>query len=428
MTEFLLGEICEFINGGAWSDKEYVDTGIPVLKVSNCKPSGFVIDEINYLPFESEEKYQRNKLKVGDVIIATVGSHPNLVDSAAGRTCIVTHLVEGFFLNQNAVCVRTGNPDILDQSYLGYFSKTQEFQHYIQMKGRGAANQMRIAIGSIKEFRIKLPPIEVQKKIAVFLSRYDELLENNQKQIKLLEEAAQRLYKEWFVDLHFPGYENTPVVDGVPEGWEKNLLADIIGYEIGGGWGEDEITEKCDIPAYVIRGTDLYGITHGDITEIPYRFHPSKNYDARKLFDRDIIFEVSGGSKTEGVARTMLIRSPLLAQWENKAMCASFCKLIRVKDLSHAQLLYDTFQYMRSSGKTTEYDKRSASSIVNYRWKDFLSMEAVLIPPKTILSRYNAIAENIYQMIVQKSITIEKAKSARDRLLPRLMSGEIEVK
>ena len=139
-----LGDICDFINGGAWSDKEYVSLGIPVLKVSNFKPSGFFIDDINYLPPDSAEKYEKNKLLLNDVIIATVGSHPNLQDSAAGRSCVVNSLVTGFYLNQNAVCVRTKNNDVLEQRYLGFLAKTQDFLHYIQSSGRGAANQNRI--------------------------------------------------------------------------------------------------------------------------------------------------------------------------------------------------------------------------------------------------------------------------------------------
>lgn len=196
MTSVKLGEICDFFNGGAWSDKEYVLQGLPVLKVTNCKSSGFALSEIDYLPYSSAEKYAKNKLEIGDVIIATVGSHPNLKDSAAGRSCIVNSTVEGFYLNQNAVCLRTKDSDVLDQGYLGYLSKYYEFQHFIQMRGRGAANQMRIAISSIKEYDCMLPNIETQRRIASILSAYDDLIENNQKQIKLLEEVAQRLYKE----------------------------------------------------------------------------------------------------------------------------------------------------------------------------------------------------------------------------------------
>ena len=92
---------------------------------------------------------------------------------------------------------------------------------------------MRIAIGAIKEYEFVLPQIEIQGRIADILSAYDDLIENNQKQIKLLEEAAQRLYKEWFVDLRFPGHEYTKIVDGVPEGWRKERLVDIAAVQYG---------------------------------------------------------------------------------------------------------------------------------------------------------------------------------------------------
>ena len=221
MKKVVLGEVCDFFNGGAWSDKEYVNEGIPVLKVTNCKSTGFQLDNLNYLSEKSREKYKKNNLIIGDVIVATVGSHPNLIESAAGRSCIVNSQVEGFYLNQNAVCIRTKDKRILSQKYLGYLCKCADFQHYIQSRGRGAANQMRIAISSIKEYSFTLPDFENQQYIADILSAYDDLIENNQKQIKLLEEAAQRLYKEWFVNLRFPGHENTKIVDGVPEGWNE---------------------------------------------------------------------------------------------------------------------------------------------------------------------------------------------------------------
>lgn len=230
---YKLDEVCDFYNGGAWSDKEYISDGLPVLKVSNCKNKGFQIDNVNYLPVTLKEKYAKNKLRIGDVIIATVGSHPSLIESAAGRSCVVNSLVEGFYLNQNAVCVRTKNLDVLDQRYLGYLCKERNFMHYIQNKGRGAANQMRIAIGAIKEYELDLPDIDIQRRIAHILSAYDDSIENNQKQIKLLEEAAQRLYKEWFVDLRFPGYENCKIVDGVPVEWKKKKLDEIADVIMG---------------------------------------------------------------------------------------------------------------------------------------------------------------------------------------------------
>jgi len=280
---------------------------------------------------------------------------------------------------------------------------------------------------NLSDIDVCVPEFDTQERIANILSAYDDLIENNQKQIKLLEEAAQRLYKEWFVDFRFPGYENAKFIDGIPEGWRKEPICNIVSYEIGGGWGEDYLKEQNDKPAFVIRGTDLHGITHGDILSIPYRYHTQSNLASRILQDGDIVFEVSGGSKTEGVARTLLIRKELLEIYGSPVMCASFCKLIRLVDNSLSQYMYNTLQYLRLSGKTSEFDKKSASSIVNYRWKDFLSQQDVLIPTLTIIEAYNRLAECYYYKIINQSKMIECLKNARDRLLPKLMSGEIEV-
>lgn len=354
-----------------------------------------------------------------------IAKESDIIYTRTGQVGLVFRKQHGVVHN-NCFTVSTNDESVLNQEFLYYVLQEKSFYEEAISKATGAA-QPDLPHGAFNSIQIFLPPIESQKKITRILNAYNELIENNQKQIKLLEESAQRLYKEWFVDLRFPGHEDVAIVDGVPKGWKQYYLSEIVGYEIGGGWGEEAVTEKCDKPAYVIRGTDLYGITHGVISEVPYRFHATSNLKSRQLIDGDIIFEVSGGSKTEGVARTCLIRNTVLRFLREPIMCASFCKLVRAKEKLHSQLLFNTFQYMRASGKTGEYDKKSASSIVNYRWKDFLAQETILIPNDDLLLKYNALSENMYQLILTKSVEIEKTKEARDRLLPKLMSGELEV-
>ena len=312
------------------------------------------------------------------------------------------------------------NNKVIDPQYLYYLLKEKTFL------STGSA-QPQITVPNIAQYEIEYTPkIATQHCIATILSRYDSLIENYQKQIKLLEEAAQRLYKEWFVDLHFPGHENTKIVDGVPEGWEKNAFGSVIDYEIGGGWGSDTKTTNEIIPAYVIRGTDMSTLDMGIWKELPYRFHQESNYRARQLMHNDIIFEVSGGSKNEGVAKTFLVQQELLDKLDNHVICASFCKLIRLKDSSIAYYIYDTLKEWRASGITAQYDKRSASSIVNYRWKDFLSQQEILIPNEIVLRDYIKKSELIHSSITKKSSQIRLLTEARDRLLPKLMSGEID--
>ena len=411
-------DICLKVTSGgtpkSTNEAFYYPKEVPWLKtaaVNYCR----IYSTETYISKEGLNRSSAKLIPENSVIIAMYGQGDTAGRVAINKIPLCTN---------QACCNLIINHKIADYEYV-YYALSTLYDKLVSLKNGGA--QPNLNAGIIKNVEIPFPELEKQHKIARILSTYDSLIENNQKQIKLLEEATQRLYKEWFVDLRFPGHEDVTIVDGVPEGWKRDFLSEIVGYEIGGGWGEESVTEKCDKPAYVIRGTDLYGITHGIIAEIPYRFHATSNLKSRQLIDGDIIFEVSGGSKTEGVARTVLIRDTVLQFFREPIMCASFCKLVRAKEKIHSQLLFDVFQYMRASGKTGEYDKKSASSIVNYRWKDFLAQESVLIPDERLLLKYNALSENMYQMILTKSVEIEKAKEVRDHLLPKLMSGEIEV-
>ena len=387
---YKLNEVCFFINGGAWSDKEYVSNGLPVLKVTNCKPKGFAIEDVNYLPMASASKYAKHRLQMRDVVIATVGSHPNLVDSAAGRSCIINSLVEGFYLNQNAVCMRTKDSDILDQGYLGYHTKYNFFQHYIQMRGRGAANQMRIAIGAIKAYEFDFPDIDIQRRIANILSAYDSLIENNQRQIKLLEEAAQRLYKEWFVDLRFPGYEEVAIADGVPEGWSKKLIKNLIG--------------KVARPKQI---KTAHYLSEGSIPVIDQSrdFIAGYTNDAEALVNMDYPVIVFGDHTrilkyiqfpfAKGADGTQLIVSIN----ENMPQSLLYCTLIAV-DLSN-------YHYARHF--------------------KYLKAEPILVPTKEIADMFDHIVSPILLQIQKLRDISNKSAQARDRLLPKLMSGELEV-
>jgi len=393
------------------------DCGGIFLGISNITPNGHIdLSDIKYISEQDLSKWTKRVVPQGGDIVFSYEATLNLY----------AIIPENFYgcLGRRMALIRVDENKISNK-FLYYYFFSDEWRATIAENTIVGATVDRIPIAKFPEFPISLPPLKEQKRIADILSAYDDLIENNQKQIKLLEEAAQRLYKQWFIDLRYPGHETTKIVDGLPEGWKKEKLVEIIDYEIGGGWGEDNIKEKCDQPAFVIRGTDFYGITHGEILNIPFRYHSKTNLDARALCDGDIIFEVSGGSKTEGVAKTVLIKQTLLDRLKHPVMCASFCKLIRLKNRKLSQYMYDAFFYLRKSGKTAEYDKRSASSIVNYRWKDFLNEVDILIPPNNIVEMYNGIASSAYERIINFSLSIETAKKTRDRLLPKLMNGEL---
>lgn len=403
-----LGELCDFINGGAWSDKEYAPEGIPVLKVTNCKNSGFSLSELSYLPHSLEQKYIQNKLQRNDVIIATVGSHPNLVNSSAGRSVIVNSFVEGFYLNQNAVCIRTKDEEILDQLFWGYYSKYYLFQNYIQMRGKGAANQMRIAISAIKNYPMPLPPINVQRHIASILSRYDSLIENYQKQIKLLEEAARRLYKEWFIDLRFPGHENTKIVDGLPEGWEKKSVGEI-GTVITGKTPSTSNKENYggSIPFITIPDmhTGIYPVSSVFLSEKGAESQSKKYIPQGALIVSCI-----------GTAGLVCI---------TKERCQTN-QQINSLILDDKEMLHYMYFVFLSLKEHLNNIGSNGATMTNVNKSKFEGID-IVVPSSCIIRDFSQRTTPYFENILSLQSQIRLLTEARDRLLPKLMSGEITV-
>jgi type I restriction enzyme, S subunit len=260
--------------------------------------------------------------------------------------------------------------------------------------------------------KINLPPLPTQRKIAKILTAYDDLIENNLKRIKLLEEMAQNEFNEWYAN---------------NEDFEEVNLGSIIGHEIGGGWGAEEQSDEFSKPAYVIRGTDIDELPNGKLEKVPFRFHKKSNLASRKLQDGDIIFEVSGGSSYEGVAKTLLVTDELLKQFDNAVMPASFCKLARPIDRKYSSFLFLFWRFLRNIKGTEVFEIRSASNIVNYNWTAFLKFQKIKKPSETELEKFNKKVDPIFKQVYKLGNQNQYCKEARDILLPRLMTGMIDV-
>lgn len=216
-----VGDCCEVTSSKRIFSSEYVDSGVPFYRSKEIIESsnGQAISEPLFI---SQEKYDeiKNHFGVpqsGDMLLTSVGT--------IGVPYIVREKDYFYFKDGNLTWFRNFS-DELDSKYLYFWVKSSEGQSVLNNTTIGSS-QKALTIASLKGLEIPCPPAPVQKRIVEFLAGYDDLIENNQKQIKLLEEAAQRLYKEWFVDLRFPGHETTPIVDGVPEGWERMLLSEV---------------------------------------------------------------------------------------------------------------------------------------------------------------------------------------------------------
>lgn len=210
-----LGEVCDTQYGFTASTVQQ-DTGTQFLRITDIVPQLIDWNTVPYCQIQEKDR-EKYLLHKGDIVVARTGA-------TVGYAKYIKEDVPAVFASY-LVRLLVNSIDV-DRHYVGLCVESNLFKEYIQSISNGSA-QPNANAQMISSFEINLPPLSTQHRIATILSRYDSLIENYQKQIKLLEEAAQRLYKEWFVDLRFSGHENTNIIDGVPEGWEKKTIDDV---------------------------------------------------------------------------------------------------------------------------------------------------------------------------------------------------------
>ena len=276
----------------------------------------------------------------------------------------------------------------------------------LNMLGRGSTVK-GITLDILKSIEISLPPLIVQRRIADILSAYDDLIDNNQKQIKLLEEAAMRLYKEWFVKLRFPGHENTKIVDGVPERWRQGQLREYIKV--------NPRSISKNYPYQEIQYIDIGSVNHGRIEKITtYRLSDAPGRAKRLACDGDTIW----GMVRPNLKAYALVLSP----GENYVFSTGFA-ILSPKNIPYT-FLYCLVTQDSFVGYLINCTNGSAYPAV----KPIHFEEAkVIIPDEGLLVKFHDIVNPMYRrikVIENQNLYLEEA---RDRLLPKLMSGEIEV-
>ena len=322
------------------------------------------------------EKYESSLIPKGAICVPCIGTIGTKM-TMAPCDCYTNQSINSIICNEN-----------YDNEYVYYLIKN--FLPGLKAYNLGTASGREYVSKSNFE-KIELvaeQDKDIQKRIGVILSRYDSLIENYQKQIKLLEEAAQRLYKEWFVDLHFPGHESTNIVDGVPEGWEKKKVGEIAPI----------ITGKKDAN---------FGTPDGEYpfftcSQEPIKA-PSFSFDCAAVLlagNGDFNVKLYRG-KFEAYQRTYVL-SPYCAQ--------------------HLYLLYYTI-----SANMTKLAAGSSGSTIKFLTKGMIDGINLNIPNDEILRSFNKKIEPIQSSREFLQSQLRLLTEARDRLLPKLMSGEITV-
>lgn len=331
-----------------------------------------------YYSEEGYNKYIKSLIPKGSTCVVTIGS--------IGKKMTMAHC--DLFINQamNAIIPNEN----FDNEYVYYAIKN--ILPNIKMLDSGTASgRENVSKSAFSKMQILIEDnIITQRRIAEILSRYDSLIENYQKQIKLLEESAQRLYKEWFVDLRFPGHENTKIVDGVPEGWEKKCLGELVCFKRGKTITKREIIEG-NIPV-VAGGTE-----------------PA--YYCNKSNTRNRVITISASGANAGYTRMYF-----------EEIWASDCSFI---DCSMTNYFHFIYCYLIANKIAIDNLQKGAAQPHVYP-KDINAL-TLCRPHNDILDSFESKISYYFDLISSLQIQIHKLTETRDRLLPKLMNGEIEV-
>ena len=362
----------------------YVNSGTSLIRSQNVYNLSFDYNGLTHITEDAANKLKGVTVFNEDILL-------NITGDSVARTCIVPKGILPARVNQHVAIIRTDRKK-MNWRFLNYYLASPKMQaHMLSLAVGKGASRNAMTKQMIENFEVPYPPLSTQHRIATILSRYDSLIENYQKQIKLLEEAAQRLYKEWFVDLRFPEHENTNIIDGVPEGWEKKKVGEVIA----------KVSRSKQIPTKDYQNEGAIPIIDqsrdyiaGYTDDIESRIESNEPYIV--FGDHTRILKYVPFPFAKGADGTQLIMSNNL---DLMPQCLLFTSLVSV-DLSN-------YSYARHF--------------------KYLKEEEILVPTASIANAFSKHVAKWYAKIQLNREQLRLLTEARDRLLPKLMSGEIEI-
>ena len=376
-----LKDCCHSISDGDHLPPPKSNSGVPFVTIANIDATNHIdFGNTMFVPLEYYNSLNDiRKAKCNDILYSVVGSF--------GKPVLIKENIP--FAFQRHIAILRPNNEIADSRFLYYVMLTRDFFMQADTVAIGAA-QRTISLTALRNMEVKLPSMETQYRIASILSRYDSLIENYQKQIKLLEEAAQRLYKEWFVDFHFPGHETTKIVYGVPEGWTPSQLGQMAEFKRG-----KTITKK--------------DVIDGDIPVVAGGLEPA--YYCNKSNTAERVITISGSGANAGFTRMYF-----------EKVWASDCSFV---DASVTPFLHFVYCFLKNNKTTIDNLQKGAAQPHVYA-KDINSL-SICIPIESVLKSFEEKVSNYFDTTASLQSQLRLLTEARDRLLPKLTNGEMEI-
>lgn len=407
MAEVKIGDIAD-VKGGKRLPK-----GISLISEKNSHPYIRIRDlgdskilELNdayeYVDDETQKKISKYTVESGDVLISIVGT--------IGLVAIVGDSLNGANLTEN--CVKLINLKGVERDYLYYFLKSTIGQEEIH-KGTVGAVQPKLPIKNIQAIPISLPDLQTQKRIVKMLAPVDSKIDINKAINTNLEHQLQRIFKEWFID------------NPETHTWKRAEIGELIESTLGGDWGKEENTGNYTEMVYCMRGADIPEVRAGNKGKMPTRFIIPKNYKSKHLVAGDIVVEISGGSPTQSTGRVAAISQSLLDRYDQGMVCTNFCRALKPKE-GFSMFVYYYWQYLYDRNVFFSYENGTIG-IKNLDLNSILENEWVFVPPTNKLNEFNKLCFTVFDMIFANGLEIEELGKCRDKIITKLMLGEIDV-
>ena len=302
--------------------------------------------------------------------------------------------------------------DRFDNDYMYYFLSSSVVNQLL-MGGQSSSTMPAITFGMLKQIQVPVRSIDEQRKIASFLESIDKKIENNNKINDNLQLQLTAIFREWFID--------------APKSaeWPRGTFADLIDHTISGDWGKDAPTGNYTEMVYCIRGADIPEVKAGNKGKMPTRYILPKNYAAKKLVDGDIVVEISGGSPTQSTGRAAPVSESLLRRYDRGMVCTNFCKAIKPKR-GYSMFVYYYWQHLYDAGVFFGYEN-GTTGIKNLDITGFIETEEIVLPPLDIVERFDTICQTIASKVYANGLENERLANLRDTLLPKFMTGEVDI-
>ena len=399
-TKIQLGNLGKIVTGKTPATKkpEYWEGQIPFVTPKDLQGTKHILQTERYITDAGLESTSSCELPANAVCVSCIGNIGYV--GMTSQKCISNQQINSIIPNKDH-----------DPSFIYYLMKNlwPFFKNY-----EGQSTTLSILNKTqFSKIEVIIPQLTVQKRISGILSALDDKIELNNKINNNLEQQAQALFRAWFID-------NPNSRD-----WKFGTFSDLIEKTISGDWGKDAPTGNNTEMVYCIRGADIPEVRAGNKGKMPTRYILPKNFAAKQLVDGDIVIEISGGSPTQSTGRAAAITESLLNRYDKGMVCTNFCKALKPKK-GYSMYIYYYWQYLYNMGVFFSYEN-GTTGIKNLDITSFIEMEPIVIPPAEMLAKFDKFCKTIFSKIYANGYENERLANIRDVLLPKLMSGEIDV-